>query len=61
MPKVPKIVEGAFSTIDSISNGPWCSFALIINFVPKILFVHISNNIVLSPVNGYRSGGILLK
>ncbi len=43
MPKVPKIVERAFSTIDSISNGPWCTFALIINFVPKSLWVHIPN------------------
>jgi hypothetical protein len=61
MPKVPKIVERAFSTINSISNGLWCTFALIINFVPKSLLVHIPNGIFLSPVNVYRSGGIQLK
>jgi hypothetical protein len=61
MPKVPKIVEPAFSTIDSISNGPWCAFALIINFGPKSLLVHIPNSIFLSPVNVYRSGAIQLK
>ncbi len=60
MPKVPKIVERAFSTIDSFSNGPWCTFTLIINFVPKSLLVHIPNDIFLSPVNVYRSGGIQL-
>ncbi len=61
MPKVPKIVERAFSTINSISNGPWCTFALIINFGPISLLVHIPNDIFLSPVNVYRSGGIQLK
>jgi hypothetical protein len=61
MPKVPKIVERAFSTIDSISNGSWCNFALMMNFGPKSVKVHIPNGIFLSPVNVYRSGGIQLK
>jgi hypothetical protein len=56
MPKVPKIVERAFSTIDS-----WCNFALMMNFGPKSVKVHIPNGIFLSPVNVYRSGGIQLK
>ncbi len=56
MPKVPKIVERAFSTIDSISDGPWCTFGLIINFVPKSLWVHIPNGIFLSPVNVIGAG-----
>ena len=37
MPKLPKIVERAFSTIDSIFNSQWCTFALIINVVPNSL------------------------
>jgi hypothetical protein len=60
MPKVPKIVGRAFSAIGSISNGPWCTFALIINFVPKSLLVHIPNGIFLSPVNVYSGWEIQL-
>jgi hypothetical protein len=61
MPKVPKIVERDFSTIDSISKGQWCNFALILNFGPKSLWVHIPNGIFLSPVKVNRGGGIQLK
>jgi hypothetical protein len=61
MPKVPKIVERAFSTVDSIPNGPWGTFALIIHFGPKRLLVNTPDGIFVSPVNVYSSGGIQLK
>ena len=56
MPNMPKIVERAFSTIDSNSNGQWCTFALIIKFVSKSLFVRYQNGIFLSPKKDYGSG-----
>jgi hypothetical protein len=49
MPKI--IVVRAFSTIDSILNGQWYTFFLIICFAPESLLVHIPKVLFLSPLH----------
>jgi hypothetical protein len=61
MPKVPKIVVRAFSTIDSILNGQSYTYFLIIRFAPESLFVHIPKGLFLSPLKINSSGAIQLK
>jgi len=58
MPKVPKIVVRAFSTIDSILSEQWQTFELTISFVPERFLVHISNGLFVSHLNVYSNRGI---